>query len=42
MKLGLSLEFKPEKVQAVHFTNQIKYKTNTTTENDAALFIAWH
>ena len=42
MKSGLSLEFKPEKVQAVHFTNQIKYKTNTTTENDAALFIAWH
>ena len=34
MKSGLSLEFKPEKVQAVHFTNQIKYKTNTTKHED--------
>ena len=34
MKSGLSLEFKPEKVQAVHFTNQIKYKTNTTKHDD--------
>ena len=34
MRSGLSLEFKPEKVQAVHFTNQIKYKTNTTKYDD--------
>ena len=34
MRSGLSLEFKPQKVQAVHFTNQIKYKTNTTKHDD--------
>ena len=34
MKSGLSLEFKPEKVQAVHFTNQIKYKTNANKHDD--------
>ena len=34
MKSGLSLEFKPEKVQAVHFTNQIKYETNANKHDD--------
>ena len=34
MKSGLSLEFKPEKEQTVHSTNQIKYKTNSNKHDD--------
>ena len=34
MKSGLSLEFKPEKEQTVHFTNQIKYKTNSNKHDN--------